>query len=94
MARQALLYVRDCGSCLQAASPKDRQVDEYGQLHASGLHSAGRIILNMWRIMRSELKLPIYSFEACTASLLQLRTPHIPAWALAAWFNQPPSGGE
>ena len=78
---------------MQAASPRDRQVDEYGQLHASGLHSAGRIILNMWRLLRSELKLPIYTFEACTAALLQLRTPHMPAWALAAWFNQPPSGG-
>ncbi|KAK9800905.1 hypothetical protein WJX73_009136 [Symbiochloris irregularis] len=77
----------------QAVSPKDRQEDEYGQLHASGLHSSGRIILNLWRILRSELKLPIYTFEACVAALLQLRTPHIPAWALAAWFNQPPAAG-
>lgn len=77
----------------QAASPRDRQADEYGQLHASGLHSAGRIILNLWRLLRSELKLPIYTFEACVAALLQLRTPHLPPWQLAAWFDQPPPGG-
>jgi hypothetical protein len=37
------------------ASVKERQEDEYGQLHAAGLHAAGRIILNLWRLLRGEV---------------------------------------
>jgi hypothetical protein len=29
--------------------------DEYGKLHASGLHSTGRILLNLWRLIRGEV---------------------------------------
>ena len=76
----------------QIASIKERQNDEYGQLHASGLHSAGRIVLNLWRSLRSEIKLPIYTFESCVAALMQLRTPHFPSWFLTDCFNAGPSG--
>jgi len=62
-------------------------VDEYGQHHASGLYSTGRIILNLWRLLRDELKLRIYTFEACAAAVLQLRTPRAPPWQLAQWFR-------
>ena len=74
------------------ASIKERQVDEYGQLHASGLHCAGRILLNMWRLLRSEIKLNIYTFESCVAALLQQRTPHIPPWLLTQSFKGGPGG--
>ncbi len=70
----------------------EKRDDEYGQLHASGLHSAGRIILNLWRILRGELKLPIYTFESCCAAVLRLRTPHVPQWQLSLWFNSGPGG--
>lgn len=73
-------------------SIKERQVDEYGQLHASGIHCAGRIVLNMWRLLRSEIKLPIYTFESCVAALLQLRTPHMPPWLLTQCFKEGPKG--
>ena len=53
------------------ASLIERRQDEYGQLHASGLHVQGRIVLNLWRLLRSELKLRIYTFEACVAAVLQ-----------------------
>ncbi len=62
-------------------------MDEYGQHHASGLYSTGRIILNLWRLLRDELKLRIYTFEACAAAVLQLRTPRTPPWQLAQWFR-------
>ncbi len=71
----------------QVAGGKERQVDEYGQHHASGLYSTGRIILNLWRLLRDELKLRIYTFEACAAAVLQLRTPRAPPWQLAQWFR-------
>ena len=74
-------------------SPKDRQNDEYGTLHASGIHCTGRIVLNVWRILRSELKLNIYTFESCVAAVLQLRTPHVQPHVLTHWFNGGPAGG-
>ena len=73
-------------------SPKDRQNDEYGALHASGIHCTGRIVLNVWRILRSELKLNIYTFESCVAAVLQLRTPHVQPHVLTHWFNGGPAG--
>ena len=77
---------------LQFLTPKDRQNDEYGQLHASGIHCTGRIVLNVWRILRSELKLNIYTFESCMAAVLQLRTPHVQPQVLTHWFNGGPAG--
>ena len=77
---------------MQAASIAEKRQDEYGQLHASGLHCHGRVVLNLWRLLRSELKLRIYTFESCVAAVLQLRTPHVPAWVLAQWFNNGPAG--
>lgn len=76
----------------QVSSIKERQNDEYGQLHASGVHSAGRIVLNLWRLLRSEVKLNVYTFEACVGALLKQRTPHIPHWVLAQWFQGGPGG--
>ena len=80
------------GRPAQAASIAEKRQDEYGQLHASGLHCHGRIVLNLWRLLRSELKLRIYTFESCCAAVLQLRTPHVPAWVLAQWFSNGPAG--
>ena len=77
---------------LQVLSPKDRQNVEYGALHASGIHCTGRIVLNVWRILRSELKLNIYTFESCVAAVLQLRTPHVQPHVLTQWFNAGPAG--
>ncbi|KAK9829480.1 hypothetical protein WJX72_006119 [[Myrmecia] bisecta] len=74
-------------------SMKEKQHDEYGTLHASGIHVTGRIVLNLWRILRSELKLNIYTFESCVAAVLQLRTPHVPSSVLAQWFKGGPGGG-
>lgn len=35
----------------------------YNARHTSGINLTGRIVLNLWRIIRSELALTIYSFE-------------------------------
>ena len=56
---------------------------------SAGIHCAGRIVINLWRTLRSELKLNIYTFESCVAALLQLRTPHIPPWTLHGWWLAP-----
>ncbi len=67
------------------ASPNP-QNDEWGALHASGLHVTGRILLNLWRVLRGELKLGSYSFESCCAAVLGLRVPRVREQQLALWF--------
>ncbi len=38
---------------MQVGSVKEEAEDEYGWLTASGVHCPGRIVLNVWRLMRS-----------------------------------------
>uniref|UniRef100_A0A7N0V413 DNA polymerase zeta catalytic subunit n=3 Tax=Kalanchoe fedtschenkoi TaxID=63787 RepID=A0A7N0V413_KALFE len=45
--------------------------DEWGRTHASGLHVDGRIVLNVWRLMRSEVKLTMYTVEAVAEAVLR-----------------------
>ena len=35
-------------------------VDEFGELHASGIHIVGRIVLNLWRQMQAS-----FAFASC-----------------------------
>ncbi|KAK3237761.1 hypothetical protein CYMTET_52186 [Cymbomonas tetramitiformis] len=91
------LHERACAALslnlLRAASrvpelPSRRErADEYGESHASGIHLAGRVVLNLWRLLRSEVKLGIYTFENCVAAVLRHRVPHVPAHRLARWFT-------
>ncbi|GIL69760.1 hypothetical protein Vretifemale_737, partial [Volvox reticuliferus] len=85
--------LRAAGRTPGAASIKERQQDEWGLLHASGLHLTGRILLNLWRVLRGELKLGSYSFESCTAAVLGLRVPRVREQQLALWFSAGPSAG-
>lgn len=41
------------------------------------------MVLNIWRAMQTELKLPIYNVEACVAAVLRTRVPDIPHHVLA-----------
>ena len=80
--------LRELSRMPEEPSPKELPgADEYGWRHASGLHIGGRIVLNVWRLMRGELKLNIYTLENCTAAVLRLRVPHIPAPQLSEWFK-------
>ncbi len=42
---------------------KPAREDAWGASHASGVSIGGRMALNLWRIMRSETKLTIYTLE-------------------------------
>ena len=46
-------FLREVSRLPEESSVKEGQGDEYGWQHASGLHVAGRIVLNVWRLMRS-----------------------------------------
>ncbi|CAN0914193.1 DNA polymerase zeta catalytic subunit [Linum grandiflorum] len=60
--------------------------DEWGRTHASGVHVTGRIVLNVWRLVRSEVKLNLYTIEAVSEAVLRRKTPSIPYKVLTRWF--------
>ncbi|KAK8698089.1 hypothetical protein V6N13_114220 [Hibiscus sabdariffa] len=61
--------------------------DEWGRTHASGVHVGGRIVLNVWRLMRNEVKLNMYTAEAVAESVLRRKIPAIPYKVLTKWFS-------
>jgi len=40
---------------------REGRTNEYEELHASGIDVPGRLTLNLWRLLRSELKLGTYT---------------------------------
>lgn len=64
--------------------------DEWGRTHASGIHVSGRIILNCWRLVRSEVKLNMYTAEAVAEEVLRQKLPFIPCKELTKWFSSGP----
>jgi DNA polymerase zeta len=64
--------------------------DEWGRTHGSGIHVSGRIVLNLWRIMRGEIKLGIYTLEAVAEAVLKRKVPLIPWRTLTGWFSSGP----
>ncbi|KAK2182752.1 hypothetical protein NP493_337g00018 [Ridgeia piscesae] len=61
--------------------------DEYGADHMSEIHIAGRITLNLWRILRHEVTLNVYTFENVAYHVLHRRIPLYSLQALTAWFR-------
>ena len=47
--------------------------DQWGIRHTSTFHVVGRHVLNLWRIMRTELELSMYTFENTVFHLLRRR---------------------
>ena len=46
-----------------------------GSMSSQGLQIVGRVPINLWEIIRSEVKLNIYTFENCVHAILQRRVP-------------------
>ena len=67
--------VREISRAERLPAANERQDDEYGRLHSSGIYVTGRVVLNLWRILRAELKLQSHTFEACAAAVLKRRLP-------------------
>jgi hypothetical protein len=61
--------------------------DEYGRLKQSGIHLTGRVVLNLWRILRHEVRLGIYTFEKCVEAVLRCRVPRFRDCDLHAWYE-------
>ncbi len=50
---------------------------------------AGRVMLNLWRILRSEISLNIYTLENCAFHILNERVMKYNYQTLTNWFNHP-----
>ncbi|XP_013401408.1 uncharacterized protein LOC106167234 [Lingula anatina] len=61
--------------------------DEWGADYNSEIHIAGRIVLNLWRILRHEVTLNIYSFENIAFHVLHRRIPCFSFKQLTSWYG-------
>lgn len=59
----------------------------YAWSHGSGLTIPGRILLNLWRLLRDELKLTSYTFENVVQHLLGRNYPSFPPYVKTRWFH-------
>lgn len=76
-------------SRIPSEQPSNRnEYDEYAQDHESGIFITGRIILNLWRSLRSELKLMSYTYCSIAEHLLHCRFPFYSFEQLTSWFRQ------
>ncbi|XP_056166139.1 DNA polymerase zeta catalytic subunit isoform X2 [Syzygium oleosum] len=64
--------------------------DEWGRTHASGLHVGGRIVLNVWRLVRGEVKHNMYTVEAVAEVVLRRKIPSFQHKVLTKWFSSGP----
>ncbi|XP_048136376.1 DNA polymerase zeta catalytic subunit isoform X2 [Rhodamnia argentea] len=64
--------------------------DEWGRTHASGLHVGGRIVLNVWRLVRGEVKHNMYTVEAIAEVVLRRKIPSFQHKVLTKWFSSGP----
>ncbi|SJL04429.1 related to DNA polymerase zeta, catalytic subunit [Armillaria ostoyae] len=53
----------------------------------STFKAAGRHVLNVWRVMRSEQNLNTYTFENVVFNVLRQRTPHYSSSTLTNWYR-------
>ncbi|KJE92975.1 DNA polymerase zeta catalytic subunit [Capsaspora owczarzaki ATCC 30864] len=60
--------------------------EAYNYSHSSGLQIGGRVVLNVWRLMRSEIALNIYSFENVVYHILHQRIPKYTFRTLSDWW--------
>lgn len=61
--------------------------DRWGYTHTSALKINGRHVLNIWRLLRSELSLTSYTIENVCYHLLHQTLPRILNLVLSRWFR-------
>ncbi|XP_041353976.1 LOW QUALITY PROTEIN: uncharacterized protein LOC121371842 [Gigantopelta aegis] len=61
--------------------------DDWGAAQSSEIHVTGRIVLNLWRLLRHEVTLNIYSFENVAFHVLHQRLPAYSFRTLSLWYG-------
>ncbi|KAL0491986.1 DNA polymerase zeta catalytic subunit [Acrasis kona] len=62
-----------------------KPVDEWGRTHQSGIFVRGRNVLNVWRLMRHEIKSNSYQFQNVLYKILGIRFPEFPNRNVTDW---------
>ncbi|KAG8822408.1 DNA polymerase zeta, partial [Serendipita sp. 399] len=60
--------------------------DNWSTRHTSSIKVSGRHVLNLWRLMRSELTLDFYTFHNVARHVLKQRVPRYTNATLKGWF--------
>ncbi|KAJ1955852.1 DNA polymerase zeta [Linderina pennispora] len=68
-----------------------REQDSWSYKKGAALSIAGRHVLNVWRLMRSELALTSYSFEKIAEEVLKEKVPHFTHSRISQWFLNGPA---
>ncbi|KAI8393678.1 uncharacterized protein BYT42DRAFT_551883 [Radiomyces spectabilis] len=63
------------------------QRDRWGYQKASVFRVIGRHMINVWRLMKSEVNLKSYTYENVVYNLLHYRVPHFSHQILTAWYQ-------
>ncbi|KAJ7706169.1 hypothetical protein B0H17DRAFT_1035991 [Mycena rosella] len=71
----------------RAPSKRTGGNDQWGLRHTSTFKVAGRHVLNLWRIMRVEQTLNIYTFENVVFHVLKRRIPLYSPATLTEWYR-------
>ncbi|XP_046849330.1 uncharacterized protein LOC124442867 isoform X2 [Xenia sp. Carnegie-2017] len=66
----------------------DAEIDKWGANHTSEITITGRIILNVWRLMKHEVTLNVYSFENVSYHVLHERVPLYSYRQLTQWWDK------
>lgn len=95
--RSKLFYQYDYCEALSRLKPKfsknshsSKDQDQWGSVKQSHLHSSGRIFLNIWRIMRKELKSTSYTIENVVFHVLHKRIPRFEYKTLSQYHADGP----
>lgn len=72
------------------SADKDK-ADPHGYFarHTSELNVKGRVLLNVWRLLRHEVALTSYTFESTMFHILHLRVPKFKQSQLRDWYSGP-----
>ncbi|KAL1679814.1 hypothetical protein EV122DRAFT_276721 [Schizophyllum commune] len=68
-------------------APSAQGLDRWGLRKGTTFKVPGRHVLNIWRLMRTELTLSVYSFENVAFHVLRRRVPAYNHATLTRWFN-------
>lgn len=66
----------------------EEEHDEYGADHTSQIHITGRIVLNVWRLMRVEVALQSYTLDNVAYHVLHTRVPSFSHDKLREWWTE------
>ena len=94
MKRAKLQYDINYAEHLSRIIPKhsralhEKENDAWGTMKHSSIHIPGRIVLNVWRLIRKSMNVTSYTLENSVFHVLHERTPKFDQSLLLSWYQQ------